>query len=153
MISKFALLSNILLATAALAAPSSLVEDPLAHRSEDRQSLAIKGVMPRADNEISEGLDDWAGTIWSPNSVRVIPMVHDHVRSHLFADSIMSAVSKAPSTSPTFIGILIVSILLLVSTAHSADSMAPSLASSLASPSRIAVGGWLAMVRDVELPL
>ena len=39
MVSKFALLSNILLATMALAAPSSLVEDPLAHRSEDRQPI------------------------------------------------------------------------------------------------------------------
>ena len=81
MVSKLALLSNILLATIALAAPSSLVEDPLAHRSEDRQP--IHGVVSRTDSDASfmillDTEPNWAGAFWSPHPVRVVLMVHDH---------------------------------------------------------------------------
>ena len=83
MVSKFALLSKVLLATMALAAPSSLVEDPLAHRSEDRQP--INSVASRAGANVPSMLlgypPNWAGAFWRPTQVRVILMVHDYVQA------------------------------------------------------------------------
>ena len=80
MVSKFALLSNLLLASAALAAPSSRLGARLARRRENRQSQPINRVeSPAGAVSNVEYSENWAGAVWAEGDVRFIPMVHDHV--------------------------------------------------------------------------
>ena len=100
MFSKFALLTSLLLASVALAVPSSLVEIPPAHRSEDHQTPPINHLTSRAD--AASELQFAPGKIWAgivTKGVRTIPMIHDHVRSHYFADRQVFSVSLASSPS------------------------------------------------------
>ena len=72
MVSKFTLL-GLLLATVALAVPSSLVEAPIARGHEDRQSQPISHVASRDPNpRIHHTVR--AGAILKKNTVRIIPM-------------------------------------------------------------------------------
>lgn len=71
MVSEFTLLS-LLLATVALAVPSSLVKAPITRGHEDRQSRPIGRVASGAD--AANG--SWAGAFAHMN-VCIIPRVHD----------------------------------------------------------------------------
>ncbi|KAG6375465.1 peptidase A4 family-domain-containing protein [Boletus reticuloceps] len=65
MVSKFALLANILLASAALAVPSSRLEARLARRRENRQSQPLNHVDgPAADASNVEYSSNWSGAVW-----------------------------------------------------------------------------------------
>ncbi|KAF8444749.1 acidic protease 1 [Boletus edulis BED1] len=66
MVSKFALLTNILLASAALAAPSSRLEARLARRRQNRQSQPVNHV-DGPDGAVSnvEYSSNWAGVLWA----------------------------------------------------------------------------------------
>ena len=70
MVSKFTLL-GLLLATVALAVPSSLVEAPIARGQEDHQSQPIGRVTSRAADRLN---DCWAGAFLGERMVRIIPM-------------------------------------------------------------------------------
>ena len=87
MVSKFTLLSSLLLASAALAAPSSLVEAPLARGREDHRSRSINHTMSLVDDPPARKVEEsryLAGAYLVESPVRIIPMVYDHVRSHSF---------------------------------------------------------------------
>ena len=77
MVSKFTLL-GLLLATVALAVPSSLVEAPIARGHEDRQSQPITHVASHARSDaasINHMYNNvWAGAFMSRTIVRIIPM-------------------------------------------------------------------------------
>lgn len=80
MVSKFALLSNLLLASAALAVPSSRLEARLARRRENRQSQPINRVeSPAGTVSNVEYSSNWAGAVWAEGDVRIISMIYDHV--------------------------------------------------------------------------
>ncbi|KIJ67753.1 hypothetical protein HYDPIDRAFT_83658 [Hydnomerulius pinastri MD-312] len=65
MSSKFALLSSLLLASVALAAPSSRLEARLARRSQGRQSQPIQRLEQPAGNSANvEYSSNWAGAVW-----------------------------------------------------------------------------------------
>lgn len=108
MLSKFTLLGILLLATAALAVPSSPVEAPVARGHEDRQSHPTNLIASRA--ELASNVNtvvpeqcvsvDWAGACVNIDTVRIILMVHNHIRSQFFfADSHRSHLSLLPSPS------------------------------------------------------
>ena len=83
MVSKFALLTNLLLASAALAVPSSRLGARLARRRENRQSQPISRVgSPAGAISNVEYSENWAGAVWDESDVRIIPMVHEHAQSH-----------------------------------------------------------------------
>ena len=91
MVSKSTLLSSLLLASAALAVPSSLVEAPIARGREDHQPRHIDFVASRADaaadvkqKQTHMPNQNWAGAAARASDVRIIRMVHDHVRSNFF---------------------------------------------------------------------
>ena len=85
MVSKFALLSNLLLASAALAAPSSRLAARIARRREGRQSQPLNRVESAA-GAVShvEYSSNWAGAVWDEGDVCVILMIYDVPQSHLF---------------------------------------------------------------------
>ena len=88
MVSMFTLLSNLLLVSAVLAVPSSLTEASFARGHEYPQSPPINHVASRADAASDAWYNSsWAGAVLAGNNVCIIPMVHDHVRSHFFANS------------------------------------------------------------------
>ncbi|KAF8557603.1 hypothetical protein OG21DRAFT_227401 [Imleria badia] len=65
MVSKFALLSNLLLASVVLAAPSSRLEARLARRRENRQSQPINRIeSPAGTVSNAEYSSNWAGAVW-----------------------------------------------------------------------------------------
>ncbi|KAF8843005.1 hypothetical protein BDN67DRAFT_253938 [Paxillus ammoniavirescens] len=65
MVSKFALLSNLLLASVALALPSSRLEARLARRSAGRQSMPINRLeQPEGGVANVEYSSNWAGAAW-----------------------------------------------------------------------------------------
>ncbi|KAN0091254.1 Concanavalin A-like lectin/glucanase domain containing protein [Tylopilus felleus] len=65
MVSKFALLSNLLLASAALAAPSSRLAARIARRREGRQSQPLNRVESAAGAVSNvEYSSNWAGAVW-----------------------------------------------------------------------------------------
>ena len=80
------LLSILLLATAALVVRSSLAEASFTRGHEDGQSRStdIDRVASRADaaSEVGHITGGWGGGVRSEVRVRVIPIIHDHVRSH-----------------------------------------------------------------------
>ena len=152
-LSKFILLSSLLLASAALASPSFLVEAPLARGrdSEDRQSPPINHVASRADNEpeVIRYQNQTAGVVVSKNGpgVNMVPMVHDHVRSHFFAIRELSLLSQASSLSQTFLPpTSLLSILCFASTV----TPAAGIRYNLVSTTMMKKG---TMVRDIEFPL
>ena len=103
MVSKFTLLSSILLASLALALPSSLVEASVARGHEERRSRHINHVASRGDaasDLLYAPEKHWAGLF--AHGVRTIPMIHNHVPSHYFADSAILPASLVPSPSQTF---------------------------------------------------
>ncbi|KAH0827970.1 peptidase A4 family-domain-containing protein [Lanmaoa asiatica] len=66
MVSKFAFLSNLLLASAALAVPSSRLEARLARRRENRQSQPINRLeSPAGAVSNVEYSSNWAGALWA----------------------------------------------------------------------------------------
>lgn len=154
MCSKFTLLAILLLVSATLAVPASLVEAPPARRSEDHQSPPINRVASRADASTSTSnlwYDSYvAGTSFSGTiSVRIIPMVHDHVRSHSFfanrgfgRPSMVSSPSQPFSTLRALVPLFI--------SASTAAKTAPGTRSNLVSPTTLMA---TITVRDVELPL
>ena len=91
MASKFALLSNLLLASVVLAAPSSRLEARLARRRENRRSQLINRIDSPAG--IVSNVDyssNWAGAVWDEADVRIIPLIYDHPQSHAFSDRELS---------------------------------------------------------------
>ena len=81
MVSKFALLSNLLLASVTLAAPSSRLEARLTRRRENRQSQPINRVeSPAGTVSNVEYSSNWAGAVWDEGDVCIIPLstiIHD----------------------------------------------------------------------------
>jgi len=66
MVSKFALLTNLLLASAALAAPSSRLGARLARRRENRLSQPVNRVeAPEGGDSNVEYSSNWAGAVWA----------------------------------------------------------------------------------------
>lgn len=148
MISKFALLSNFLLASVALAAPSSRLEARLTRRRENRQSQPIHRVeSPAGTVSNAEYSSSWAGAVWAEGDVCIIPLFHDHPRSHPFANRELSPLLPVPLPSPPFRALVVLPLLGLVSTVTPAET----LFSRLASTSRSAAERPRTMVRDVEL--
>ena len=87
MVSMFTLLSSLLLVSAVLAVPSSLAEaSGFTRGHEDPQSRPISLVASTPPGRLERDATNWAGAIvdMSQKKVRIIPMVHDRVRSHIF---------------------------------------------------------------------
>ena len=83
MISKFALFTNLLLASVALAAPSSQLGARLAHRRENRQSQPIQRIdSPVGDVSNIHYTVNWAGAGLNKSEVRTIPLIYGHLQSH-----------------------------------------------------------------------
>lgn len=81
MFSKFALLSNLFLASAALAVPSSWLGTRLVRRRENRQSQHVDRVAsPAGAVSNIEYSPDWCGAVLVGPPVRIIP-IHDRIRS------------------------------------------------------------------------
>lgn len=79
MVSKFALLANLLFAAAALAVPSSRLEARLAHRRENRQSRLLNRIeSPVGSVSNIEYSSNWAGAVWDEGDVRIIRWIHEH---------------------------------------------------------------------------
>lgn len=148
MVSKFAFLTNLLLASAALAAPSSRMADRLARRRENRQSQPLNRVeVPAGAVSNVQYSSNWAGAVWAEGDVRIIPMVHDYPQFHHFTNRELSPPSQAPSPSPPPRAVVVLPLLGSVSTVIPAETLSFRLVStlrSLAERSRT-------MVRDVEL--
>ena len=87
MVSKFALFTNLLLASVALAAPSSQLEARLARRRENRQSQPIQRIESPAANVSNVGYSsNRAGAVWDKSDVRIIPLIHGHPQSQSFSE-------------------------------------------------------------------
>lgn len=82
MVSKFAILSNLLLVSLALAAPSSRLDARLVRRRENRQSRLIDRV-ESADDGVSHVSysKNWAGAVWNKDAVCAIPVIQDRPQS------------------------------------------------------------------------
>ena len=79
MVSKFALLTNLLLASAALAAPSSRLGARLSRRRENRQSQPVNRVeAPAGGISNVEYSENWAGAVWAEGDVRIITLARDY---------------------------------------------------------------------------
>ena len=86
MVCMFTLLSSLLLVSTTLATPSSLAEALLARGHEDRQSRSVNRVASRGPSVWAKKVArNWAGaSIVDKTGVRIIPMVHQHVRPLFF---------------------------------------------------------------------
>ena len=107
MVSMFTLLSSLLLVSAVLAIPSSLAVASFARGHEDPQSPPINRVASRADALSDDDMytRDLAGAlVGNGDVVCMIPMVHDHVQSHFFANRQVLFTSGVPSLSHTLTG-------------------------------------------------
>ena len=87
MVSKFALFTNLLLASVALAAPSSQLEARLARRRENRQSQPIQRIESPAANVSNVGYSsNWAGAVWDEADVCITPQSTIISNLMLFSD-------------------------------------------------------------------
>jgi hypothetical protein len=147
MVSKFAILSSFLLASVALAAPSSRLEARLTRRRENRRSQPISRLeSPAGTVSDVEYSSNWAGAVWGEGDVRITPLIHDHLQSHHFANRELSPLSLLPSLSPPLQALAVPPLLGLVSTVTPVET----LSSRLASTSQLPAERPRTMVRDVE---
>lgn len=147
MISKFTLLSNLLLASVALAAPSSRLEARLARRRENRQSQPINRLeSPAGTVSNVEYSSNWAGAVWAEGDVRITPLIHYHPRSQPFTNRELSPLSLVHSPFPPLRALAVLPLLGLVSTVTPAET----LSSRLGSTSRLPAERSRTMVRDLE---
>ena len=83
MVPKFALLSSLLLASVALASPTSRLADRLARRRENRQSQPLNRVnSPSGGDSNVEYSSNWAGGVLNEAAVRGVSLTYDNSQSH-----------------------------------------------------------------------
>ena len=82
MVPKFALLSSLLLASVALASPTSRLAARLAHRRENRQSQPLNRVDASLGGNSIVYSSNWAGCVLNEPAVRGVSFAYDRPQSH-----------------------------------------------------------------------